>query len=93
LENKTTIHNLDQPQIYRIEVQGYLPERWSVWFEGMELEVDHNIEGGGKITAMIGAVPDQAALHGLLARIRDLGLVLLRVEKVSPETGNVAIDE
>lgn len=91
MNQSTTIPEQDLPQIYRIEIQGYLPERWTVWFDGMEMEVTQS-EEEGKITAIFGSVPDQAALHGLLARIRDLGLVLLRVEKISPETGTISYD-
>jgi hypothetical protein len=91
VEPITTTPSQDLPQVYRIEISGYLPERWAVWFEGMEFEIVQN-EREGKITAIFGPVPDQAALHGLLTRIRDLGLVLLRVEKITPQPGDPAID-
>lgn len=57
---------------YEIVVRGHLDDRYAGWFEGMTLA---QLEEG--VTSMRGAVADQAALHGLLSRIRDLGLVLL----------------
>lgn len=79
---------LSQPSVYRICVQGGLEDRWARWFEGMTLERDDTCH----MTILTGAVPDQTALHGLLARIRDLGLPLLSVTRVasdgSAEVGN-----
>jgi hypothetical protein len=69
---------LSQPAIYQICVQGCLEDRWAGWFEGMTLVRDD----AGHTTTLTGAVPDQAALHGLLARIRDLGLPLLSLTRV-----------
>ena len=74
---------LSQPSIYQICVQGYLEDRWADWFEGMTLERDD----ARHMTTLTGAVPDQAALHGLLARIRDLGLPLLSVTRVASSGG------
>jgi len=70
---------LSQPAVYRICVQGYLEDHWAGWFEGMTLERDTSRH----TTILSGVVPDQAALHGLLARIRDLGLPLLSVTRVT----------
>ncbi len=57
-----------------IRVRGQIDEQWSEWFEG--LSVAHGEEGE---TVLTGSVADQAALHGLLAKLRDLGLSLLSV--------------
>jgi hypothetical protein len=71
---------LDQPAAYQIKVQGRLGESWSDWFEGMAIDVEP-LESGGTITTLSGIIADQAALFGLLSRIRDLGLPLLLVER------------
>lgn len=57
---------------YEIRLRGHVDERWECWFDGMTLE--RQLEG---VTVLRGHVPDQSALHGLLARLRDLGLPLL----------------
>lgn len=62
------------PEFYEIMVKGHLDARWSEWFTGMTLK---HIEGDG--TLISGALPDQAALYGLLERIRDLNLTLISV--------------
>lgn len=67
-------------ECYAIRVKGHLDPRWSEWFEGMRLT---QTEGGE--TLLTGPVADQAALHGLLARIRDLNLTLIAVTRVKPE--------
>ena len=62
---------------YEIRVEGILDECWSAWFDGMQ--VTSHTDG---VTAIVGAVTDQAALHGLLAKVRDLGLPLISVRRV-----------
>ncbi len=64
---------------YEIEVEGYLDERWSEWFG--EMVITHSELDGG-VTILTGEIPDQAALYGLLAKMRDLGLVLLSVKRL-----------
>jgi hypothetical protein len=62
------------PEYYQIKIKGYLDQSWSVWFAG--LDVTHQDEDE---TLLSGSLPDQAALHGLLERIRDLNLKLISV--------------
>jgi hypothetical protein len=83
-ENKI---NMDRPEIYVIRVRGRLPKRWQTWFEGMEIQADE-IDHSQKITRISGPVKDQAALFGILERIRDLGIPLLEVRidgEIKPE--------
>jgi len=65
---------------YEIRLAGHLHERWAAWFDG--LNVAHRDDG---TTVISGPVADQAALHGLLQRVRDLGLPLLSVERVGTD--------
>ena len=65
---------------YQIRVKGVLDSGWSAWFEGLWVTND---EAGQTVFA--GPVADQAALHGLLAKIRDLGLELLEVRRTDPD--------
>jgi hypothetical protein len=65
---------------YEIRVKGHLGPRWAARFEGMTLTRD-----GDGTTVIHGPVVDQAALHGLLARVRDLGIPLLSVTQVEPD--------
>ena len=62
---------------YRIRVRGHLDDRWSEWFEGLVVQLQ---EDGTSV--LVGPVVDQAALHGVIIRIRDLGLPLLSVSQV-----------
>ena len=62
---------------YEITVQGRLDERWATWFDGITLGTDP-----AGMTLLRGVVVDQAALHGLLARLRDLGLPLVSVRRI-----------
>jgi len=64
---------------YEIRVKGQLDGRWSEWFDGLALRDE------GEDTVISGPLADQAALHGVLARIRDLGLPLLDVTRVDPD--------
>jgi len=68
------MNETEPPARYEITVQAVLDPRWSAWFDGLQLTSD----AAGR-TTISGPVADQAALHGLLTRIRDLGLTLLDV--------------
>ena len=72
---------LYQPAYYQIEVVGHLNVKRATWFEGLALANEFG-EDDTPITIMTGEVLDQAMLHGLLTRIRDLGLPLLSVTRV-----------
>ena len=74
----------DSPGLYEIRVKGHLDSRWGVWFDGMDLT--HKSDG---TTVIHGPVVDQAALHGLLQRIRDTGLPLVSVTQVEPDQPDV----
>ena len=71
---------MEPPTQYEIRVNGVLDPRWADWFDGLRVSSD---ERGQTIIA--GPVADQAALHGLLTRIRDLGLELLSVHRTDPD--------
>ena len=71
----------DKPTIYRIRVGGKLKESWSDWFDGLAIEFGVDAEGK-PISTLTGTVVDQSALHGVLNKIRDLGLKLNSVEKI-----------
>ena len=64
---------------YEIRVRGALDSGWSAWFDGLRVTSDQRGQ-----TTIAGPVADQAALHGLLAKIRDLGLELLEVRRTGP---------
>lgn len=74
---------------YEIVLADRLDDHWSASFEGMQLRRAR--DGGG--TALCGHVPDQAALHGVLTQVRDLGLTLLAVRLIHPAGGTAADPE
>ena len=76
---------LDCSTTYRIEVQGYLDENRSAWFDGLTIEPRMPAEDAS-ITTLTGQVIDQAALHGLLRKLYVLGLPLLSVQRLEPES-------
>ena len=73
----TNGRQFDEPAIYQIRVKGHLDRKWSDWFDGFTIAPQDNDD-----TLLTGPVADQSALHGLLAKIRDLGLLLLSVKRV-----------
>ena len=73
----------DQPMIYQIRLKGQLGQQWAASFEGLTLTLEENGD-----TLLTGPVTDQAALHGLLRKVRDLGLSLLSVNRVEPGQAN-----
>ena len=76
---------LSQPARYRVVVAGRLDEGWTAWFDDMTLAAERSGDGT-TVTTLTGTVSDQPALHGLLDRIRDLGLALLLVERLARPT-------
>jgi hypothetical protein len=68
-----------EPARYEFRVRGVLEPHWSAWFEGLRVTSDD------RETIIAGPVADQAALHGLLAKVRDLGLELLSVRRIDPD--------
>jgi len=68
------------PGLYEIRLKGHLAERWAYWFEGLTITLEDNGN-----TLLAGPVVDQAALHGLLKKVRDLGLPLISVISVEPD--------
>jgi hypothetical protein len=71
----------DQAATYQIKVQGRLDERWTHWFDGMSIAFEQ-AEDGSTVTVLTGSVADQAALYGLINRMRDLGLPLISVGRI-----------
>ncbi len=67
------------PTIYEVRVAGHLSPQWADWFEGLTITLEDNGD-----TVLTGPVIDQAMLHGLLKRVRDLGLSLVSVSPVGP---------
>ena len=73
----------DAPQIYQIRLEGHLGLQWADWFDGLTITLTEESE-----TLLTGPVEDQAALHGLLKKVRDLGLPLISIVQVpSQEDG------
>ncbi len=68
-----------QPLVYQIRIKDHLGSQWTDWFEGLTITLDDNGD-----TLLTGPVVDQAALHGLLKKVRDLGMLLLSVNRVEP---------
>jgi hypothetical protein len=68
--------------VYQIRIKGHLDDRWADWFDGLTLMREDSGE-----TLLTGAVVDQAALHGLLRKVRDLGMLLISVNRI--EAGQI----
>ena len=68
-----------QPSVYQIRLKGHLDGQWQDWFGGLTITLEDNGE-----TLLSGGVSDQAALHGLLRKVRDLGMPLVSVQRIVP---------
>lgn len=79
--------HLDSPVRYQLRVEGHLSAHWATWFEGFIITPE---EDGS--TLLTGPVVDQAELHGLLKKVRDLGMTLLLVKRVYPDRLHVSED-
>jgi hypothetical protein len=77
--NFNTEINPDQSMIYQIRIKGHLGHYWTEWFEGLTITLEDNGE-----TLLTGPVVDQAALHSLLRKVRDVGMPLLSVMCIEP---------
>jgi hypothetical protein len=79
LNNLSHQSDSHQPTVYQIRVRGHLDSQWTDWFGGLTITLENNGD-----TLLTGPVVDQAALHGLLKKVRDLGLPLISVNQVPP---------
>jgi hypothetical protein len=80
MSNKFTFQpDLLQPVVYQIRIKGHLDSQWTDWFEGLTITLEENGN-----TLLSGPVADQAALHGLLKKVRDLGMPLVSVSQIQP---------
>jgi hypothetical protein len=86
LSERTPSADPDQPMICHIRIEGHLSPHWSDWFLGLAITLQENGE-----TLLSGPVVDQAALHGLIRKVRDLGIPLLSI--VCAKTGQAKIPE
>ena len=73
-------HQTNEAMIYQIRLQGHLGRQWTEWFEGMTITLEDNGD-----TLITGPIADQSALHGLLKKVRDLGMPLLSVTSVESD--------
>ncbi len=69
-----------QPKVYEIRIKGHLGCQWTDWFGGLTITLEDNGD-----TLLTGPVVDQAAMHGLLKKVRDLGMPLISVNRVQPD--------
>jgi len=79
-----------QPIVYQIRIKCHLGSDWANWFEGLNITREENGD-----TLLTGPVVDQAALHGLLKKVRDLGMALISVNRVEPDqegTKNIKLE-
>jgi hypothetical protein len=80
-DKQTADKQQDQHQIFEIRLKGHLDDRWAEWFEGLTITLEDNGDA-----LLSGPLADQAALLGILKKVRDLGLTLLSVNSVAPNT-------
>ncbi len=72
-------NDLDQPMVYQIRIEGHLGPKWTDWFGDVSITLEDDGE-----TLLTGPVVDQAALHGLLRKVRDLGMPLISAIRLKP---------
>jgi hypothetical protein len=74
-----------QPMVYQIRIKGHLGRQWTDWFGGLTITLEEDGD-----TLLTGPVVDDAALHGLLKKVRDLGMPLLSVHRVEPDQADAS---
>ena len=77
--------NPGQPLVYQIRLKGHLGRHWTDWFDGLTITLEDNGE-----TLLTGPVADQAALHGLLKKVRDVVMPLISVIGVKPDQADIS---
>jgi hypothetical protein len=77
--------NPREPMIYKIRVKGHLGCQWTEWFDGLTITLEDNGD-----TLLTGPVVDQAAMHGMLKKVRDLGMPLISVNRVKPDRSDAS---
>jgi hypothetical protein len=86
MSNKRNAHiESRQPMIYQVRIKGHLGRQWTEWFEGMTITPEENGD-----TLLTGPVVDQAALYGLLRKVRDVGMPWLSVNPFEPDPADAA---
>jgi len=78
-ETHASTEDHNKPGLFEIRIKGHLADRWAEWFGGLTINLEENGD-----TLLSGPLVDQAALHGLLRKVRDLGMPLLSVNRVEP---------
>jgi len=78
----------DQPSIFQIRIKGHLGQQWTDWFDGMVITLE---EDGN--TLMTGLVADQATLHGLIKKVRDLGMPLVSIDSGLPDREDILVNK
>jgi hypothetical protein len=74
-----------EPMVYQIRIKGHLGRQWTDWFGGLTITLEDNGD-----TLLTGPVVDQAALHGLLRKVRDLGMPLISVLRAKPDQADAS---
>ena len=77
--------NPSQPMVYQIRIKGHLGREWTDWFGGLAITLEDNGD-----TLLTGPVVDQAALHGVLKKVRDLAMPLVSVIRVKPDPADAS---
>ena len=82
---RSSDRDIGQPRVYQIRIRGHLSPQWADWFEGLIITLEEDGD-----TLLTGPVVDQAALHGWLKKVRDLGMPLLSVNSLEPSRQDVS---
>lgn len=77
----------DQPSVFQIRIKGHLGHEWTDWFDGMAI----TLEDDGN-TLLTGSVADQATLHGLIKKVRDLGMPLVSINSDLPNQMDISVN-
>jgi hypothetical protein len=79
-DERKKLHESIDPAAYQIRLKGHLGPQWADWFEGLSITPETNGD-----TLLTVSLPDQAALHGLLKKVRDLGITLVSINRIDAE--------